>query len=425
MNLKDLLLQEYKTFAPSASKSIESSVREESIKQLGEMGIPSMKMEEWKYTNLKSILETPFTTNTTSEISKDAIHYYNIDAYRLVFVNGILNTNLSDTKGLEDFATLTSIADADAAVVKKYINTFNPFHDGLLASNLAFATNGVFLNVKKGKTVPKPIVAYFISDTTKGPVLVQPRNLIVLEQASSVKWIESFQSIGNDISFTNICSEFFLHLDANLEQYKFQQENDKAYHVGNSQVVHLEKSTSFAGTYTWSGALVRNNLNIHLGAEYCEAHLYGLYLGNGSQHIDNHSLVDHAKANCYSNELYKGILNGESKGVFNGKIWVQKDAQKTNAFQSNKTVLLSQKATMNTKPQLEIFADDVKCSHGATVGQMDESALFFLRARGIPEAQAKVLLMQAFSDDVLNKISIPALQEEISAIIAQGLISQK
>ncbi len=423
MNLKDLLLQEYKTFAPTAPPNIPSNLREESIKQLSEMGIPTLKMEEWKYTNLKSILETPFKNGASSDIKKEAIRFYNIDAYQLVFVNGILNASLSQTSGLEEFATLTSIADADANLVSKYINTFNPFQDGLQASNLAFAKDGVCLHVKKGKTVPKPIIAYFIADSSKGPVLVQPRNLIVLEQASSLKWIESFQSIGQDTSFTNTCSEFFLHQDANLEQYKFQQESTKAYHVGTSQVVHLEKSFSHSGTYTWSGALVRNNLNIHLGAEYCEAHLYGLYLGNGSQHIDNHSLVDHAKANCYSNELYKGILNGESRGVFNGKIWVQKDAQKTNAFQSNKSVLLSQKATMNTKPQLEIFADDVKCSHGATVGQMDENALFFLRSRGIPVEQAKVLLMQAFSDDVLNKISIPELQEEIRAEIAQGLIT--
>jgi Fe-S cluster assembly protein SufD len=420
MNLKDLILQEYKTFAPNASTAVPKVLREASIKQVEEWGIPTTKQEEWKYTNLKNILETPFKWHSTNG-KAEGLHYYNIDAYKLVFVNGIWNTALSDTKGIEAFATLKSISETEPAILEKYFNRFHPFKDGLQAANLAFAQHGVYLNVNKGKTLPKPVVLYFLADTTQGPILAQPRNLIVLEQGASAKWIESFQSTGKDTSFTNSCSEFFLHQDSHLEQYKFQQESDQAYHVGTSQVVHLEKSYSHSAAMTWSGALVRNNLNIHLGAEYCEAHLYGLYLGNGNRHIDNHTLVDHAMPNCYSNELYKGILDDQSTGVFNGKIWVQKDAQKTNAFQSNKSVLLSQKATMNTKPQLEIFADDVKCSHGATVGQLDEEALFFLRARGIPLAQARLLLMQAFSDDVLNKITIPALQEEITATIAQRL----
>ena len=420
MNLRDLLLQEYKTFAPNASAAVSKVLREESIKQVDEWGIPTIKQEEWKYTNLKSILETPFKLHASNG-KVEGIHYYNIDAYKLVFVNGVLNASLSDTKGIEAFATLKPISEVEPATAEKYFNKFHPFKDGLQASNLAFAQHGVYLHVAKGKELPKPIVVYFLADTTQEPILAQPRNLVVLEQGATAKWIESFQSTGNDTSFTNICSEFFLHQDSRLEQYKFQQENDKAYHVGTSQVVHLEKSYSHSAVMTWSGALVRNNLNIHLGADYCEAHLYGLYLGNSNRHIDNHTLVDHAMPNCYSNELYKGILDDQSTGVFNGKIWVQKDAQKTNAFQSNKNVLLSAKATMNTKPQLEIFADDVKCSHGATVGQLDEEALFFLRARGIPLAQARLLLMQAFSDDVLNKITIPKLQEEITATIAQRL----
>jgi Fe-S cluster assembly protein SufD len=420
MNLKDLILEEYKSFAPNASNAVSQVLREESIKQFSELGIPTIKQEEWKYTNLKNVLETPFKINAANG-KADGIHYYNIDAYKLVFINGILHPSLSDTNGIEAFATLKSISEAEPAVLEKYFNKFHPFKDGLQASNLAFAQHGVYLHVAKGKSLPKPVLVYFLSDTTQGPILAQPRNLVVLEQAASVKWIESYQSTGNDTSFTNICSEFFLHLDSHLEQYKFQQENDKAYHVGTSQVVHLEKSYSHSAVMTWSGGLVRNNLNIHLGAEHSEAHLYGLYLGSGNRHIDNHTLVDHAMPNCYSNELYKGILDDQSTGVFNGKIWVQKDAQKTNAFQSNKNVLLSAKATMNTKPQLEIFADDVKCSHGATVGQLDEEALFFLRARGIPADQARLLLMQAFSDDVLNKINLPELQEEITATIAQRL----
>jgi Fe-S cluster assembly protein SufD len=206
-----------------------------------------------------------------------------------------------------------------------------------------------------------------------------------------------------------------------VDYYKIQNDSPQAYHVGTTQVHQEGKSVFTATTITLNGNITRNNLNIVMNSEYSEATMYGLYLMNDNQHIDNHSVVDHAKPHCYSNELYKGILGGKSTGVFNGKIFVKQDAQKTNAFQSNKNILLSKDATMNTKPQLEIYADDVKCSHGATVGQLDEEPLFYLRARGISEEKAKGLLVMAFAQDILDHIKIEPLKEHLISVLSEKL----
>jgi Fe-S cluster assembly protein SufD len=414
MSLQEIIKSKYEQAL--SNTTLPKTWREEAFQAFQNSGLPTIKEEEWKYTNLKALNQVAFKQNLSTQTAQ--LEKYPVDAYELVLVNGELQSQLSKISGLEKFATLCSFKETPQDVLEKYFNKFTPFKDGILNSNTALAQEGICLVVKKGKVVDKPILVYHFSDSSQAPQFNIYRHLVVLEQASQVKWIESYQSIGQETSFTNAYSEFYLHQDSILEQDKFQHENQKAIHVGNTQIVHLEKSNSTSGAFTWGGDIVRNNLNIHLGEEYCEAYLNGLYIGKGNQHIDNHSLVDHAKPNCYSNELYKGILDDHAKGVFNGKIWVKEDAQKTNAFQSNKSVLLSAQATMNTKPQLEIFADDVKCSHGATVGQLDENALFFLRSRGIPAEKAKILLMQAFSDDVLNKISIPELQAYISEKIA-------
>jgi len=252
-------------------------------------------------------------------------------------------------------------------------------------------------------------------------VMSQPRNLIILEDNAQATIVESFHTIGTNDSFTNCFTEVVLNKDAHLDYYKIQNDSDKSYHVGTTQIYHVKKSYSSSTTITLSGAIVRNNLNIELGDEYCEAYLNGLYLEQGNMHVDNHTLVDHAKPNCYTNELYKGVLDDKSSGVFNGKIYVKLDAQKTNAFQSNKNILLSPNASMNTKPQLEILADDVKCSHGCTIGQMDDNALFFLRSRGIGESNAKALLTYAFASDVIDKVKLEPLRIHLNGLIAQRL----
>ena len=232
---------------------------------------------------------------------------------------------------------------------------------------------------------------------------------------------EAFRSIGENATFTNSVTEFVVAEEANVHYYKIQNESDKSYHIGTTSVIQESKSVFTANTVTANGGFVRNNLNIKIDGEYAEANMFGLYIPNGKQHVDNHTVVDHAKPNSNSNELYKGILKDRSTGVFNGKIFVRQDAQKTNAFQSCKNVLLSEDASMNTKPQLEIWADDVKCSHGTTTGQLNEDALFYMQARGIAKDTARALLTLAFAQDVIDKFEIVAIKEYLQELISEKI----
>jgi len=271
------------------------------------------------------------------------------------------------------------------------------------------------------QTLEHPVYLYFISDGRLAKPFSQPRNLFVVGRESTAKMVEVFHTIGQHHSFTNVVTEIVVAENASVEYYKVQDESENAHHVGTTQA-HLSRDSKFAAyTVCLRGALLRNNLNLILDGSNVEAHMYGLYLLNGKTHADNHTLADHRQPNSYSNELYKGILDGKSTGVFNGKVFVRQAAQKTNAFQSNRNLVLSKEASMNTKPQLEIYADDVKCSHGATVGQLDEDMLFYLRTRGIPAESARALLMRAFAEDVLTTISIAPLREYLEKLIAQRL----
>jgi Fe-S cluster assembly protein SufD len=340
----------------------------------------------------------------------------------IVLINGTyapeLSTILAPTSELE----LIELKKADSSLTEKYFarKTYSS-GDSLSSLNTAFAENGLLIQLKKSKALKHPVILYHFSDCRQGNVLVQPRTLIMLEENSQAAIVETFYTLGAHTSFTNIITEIVLKQEAILDYYKIQDDTLNSYHVGSTEILHEAKSTSSSTTITTGGALTRNNLNITLDAEYCEAHMNGLYLLTGAQHVDNHTIADHAKANCYSNELYKGMMDDQSTGVFNGKIFVKPDAQKTNAFQSNKNILLSKEASVNTKPQLEIFADDVKCSHGATTGQLDEESLFYLRSRGISEAAAKRLLLHAFANDVLERIKIEPLKEILLAKIEERL----
>jgi len=247
--------------------------------------------------------------------------------------------------------------------------------------------------------------------------LAQPRNLIHFGKNSDASVVEKFISIGDNTQFTNAISEVVVSENASAKYYKLQNENPTAYHVGTTQVYQERNSHFSITTVTTNGGIVRNNLNLKLDGEGIDTHMYGLYLLDGETHVDNHTAVDHAKPHSQSNELYKGVMNGKSTGVFNGKIYVRQDAQKTNAFQSNRNVLLSDDASIYTKPQLEIWADDVKCSHGATTGQIDEEALFYLQSRGISKDTAKALLMIAFASEVVQEVKIKEVKEYVEQII--------
>ncbi|MGH2575429.1 MAG: Fe-S cluster assembly protein SufD, partial [Ignavibacteria bacterium] len=281
--------------------------------------------------------------------------------------------------------------------------------------------DGVFIHIPEGCVVEEPIFLLFLSGSNEKLLINQPRNIIVAEENSQVKIIEYYSGISDNIYFTNVVNEVVIGENSVVDLYKIQNENLNSFHISKTQV-ELNANSSFTSSLiSFGGALVRNDLNSVLNGEGCECNYNGLFIVNGGQHIDNHTLMDHAKPHCQSNELYKGILGGKSRGVFNGKVIVRKNAQKTNAYQSNKNIILSNEALMNTKPQLEIFADDVKCSHGATVGQLDDDSVFYLRSRGIDEKNARSMLISAFASDVIDLIKLEPLREEMNKIISKQL----
>lgn len=408
------------------------SKRKSAIDAFKAAGFPAAKNEEYKYTDVakafKKLINFEDLSDGTIALSIDEAAKYFIpemDAIRLVFVNGDFNAGLSDIQDLPEGLTIMPLKDAytkeDESFNKHFASYKNEGLDSFSELNTAFAEGGVFIKIARNKVIKKPIACYFFNDCKNGVVISQPRNLIVAEQNSQSTVLESFVTLGEHASFTNTVSEIVVEQDAHCQYYKLQEESEKAIHVGGTEVNQIGKCVFTAATFTFSGGLMRNNLNIAMHQEHSEANMYGLYLIDGKSHVDNHTVVDHLKPNCESNELYKGIIDGKANAVFNGKIFVREDAQKTNAFQSNRNVLLSDDAEVNTKPQLEIWADDVQCSHGCTVGQLDEDQLFYLRARGLDEKSAKALLLNAFASDVLTQVKNDAFRSYIEHKIAERL----
>lgn len=411
----------------SKRNAVLTTTRLEALARFEALGFPSTRNEEWKYTNLKPALSHDYDLNATGSVAAadlQPVLVPDADAHVLVFVNGVYQAASSRIQP-SDGITITTFGEAleeHPALVEKHFAQIAEYQkDALTALNTAFAQEGVFVHVPDKKTLAHPVYLYFISDGRQAKPFSQPRNLVVVGRESTAKLVEVFHTIGANNSFTNVVTEISVGENASVEYYKVQDESENAHHVGTTQA-HLARDSRFSAyTVSLKGALLRNNLNLILDGSNVEAHMYGLYLLDGKTHADNHTLADHRQPNSYSNELYKGILDGRSTGVFNGKVFVRQIAQKTNAFQSNRNLVLSKEASMNTKPQLEIFADDVKCSHGATVGQLDEDMLFYLRTRGIPAENARALLMRAFAEDVLTTISIAPLRQYIEQRIARRL----
>ena len=297
----------------------------------------------------------------------------------------------------------------------------NYLKDGINALNTAFVQGAVFIHVKKGQVPEHPVYIYNITDARSENIFSQPRSLVHISENAQVQLVESYATIGLNESFTNQVMEIVVEKDAMIEYYKIQNDAPHTNQVSTTHFRQVGKSYIHTVVISLNGGIVRNNLNVVLEAEHCEAHLYGLYFPTGQTHIDNHTVVDNVKPNCLSNQLYKGILNDSASAVFNGKIFVQPNAQKTNAYQSNKNILLSESASVNTKPQLEIFANDVKCSHGCTVGRLNEEGLFYLRSRGIPEKIAKSLLVHAFAIDILEHIKPEPIRMYVDHLISERL----
>jgi Fe-S cluster assembly protein SufD len=393
------------------------------------MGIPTAKHEEWRYTRIGSVFNKEFQFNPEGK----ALTIKDVDAVRmpgheeaneLVFVNGRYNPELSNIRSAELIVQTLQEASSNehAGVVSKHLGHSSRYaKDGVHALNSSFVHEGVFIHVGPGKIAEHPVYVYYITDAREANILSQPRNLVHVSERAEVEIAETHYTLGVSESFTNQVIEVIVEKDATVSYYKIQNDAGHSNHVCTTHFRQTGKSNIHAVTISLTGGIVRNNLSITLEAEHAEAHLYGLYFLKGHTHVDNHTAVDHVKPNCMSNELYKGIIDGDATAVFNGKIFVQQDAQKTNAYQTNKNILLSDRASVNTKPQLEIFADDVKCSHGCTVGRLDEEGLFYLRSRGISESTARSLLVHAFAIDILEHIKPAVLRNYVDELIFERL----
>lgn len=408
-----------------------AAVRQDAFNAFSKMGIPGAKHEEWKYTRISSLFnkEYQFPANpVTAPFSKaelDAIRLPGHEqANELIFINGFFSFPFSAIRSanlivlpLEEAAT----NEYKEIVAEHFGHSCDYLKDGINALNTAFVNGGVFIHVKKGQVPGHPVYIYNINDARQVDIFSQPRSLVHIGENAQVQLVETYATIGVAESFTNQVMEIVVEKDAIAEYYKIQNDASHASLVSTTHFRQTGKSYLHTVTVSLNGGIVRNNLNVVLEAERCEAHLYGLYFQGGKTHIDNHTIVDNVKPNCYSNELYKGIMNDEATGVFNGKIFVRPQAQKTNAYQSNKNILLSNAASVNSKPQLEIFADDVKCSHGCTVGQLDEDALFYLQSRGISENTARSLLVRAFATDILEHIKPEPIRKYVERLISKRL----
>ena len=404
-------------------------IRTSAIKNFENKGFPTKKEEAWKYTSLNSILKNDFSVFPKTENSiefSDVKKYFlhEIDTYKVVFIDGIFNTFLSSTThdGL-DICLMSSALTKDKykTVIDTYFNKIASQEESLTSLNTAFANEGAYVLVPKNKVVDKPIEIMYFSTGSEAALLVQPRNLIIVEENAHVQIIERHQSLNENATLTNSVTEIFAQKRAMVDYYKIQNDNLEANLIDNTFVSQKQESSVAVNTFSFGGNLTRNNLNFYHDGERIVSFLNGITIIGESQHVDHYTLVQHATPNCESHQDYKGIFSGKAVGVFNGKIFVEKEAQKTNAFQKSNNILLSDKATINAKPQLEIFADDVKCSHGCTIGQLDETAMFYMQQRGIPKKEAKALLMYAFSNAVIESIKIPELKLRITKIIATKL----
>ncbi|MCH1538548.1 MAG: Fe-S cluster assembly protein SufD [Flavobacteriaceae bacterium] len=430
MDLKEKLISSFMAFEEQLDLSSPiHEMRTRSLKQFEEIGFPTKKEEAWKYTSIAKLLKNDYSIfpkkETTIELKNvKKFFLYDIDTYKIVFIDGVYSPFLSDTTHDGIDVCLMSAAltrDKYKATIEKYFNTIAKQDDSLTALNTAFTKEGAYIFIPKSVVAEKPIQIIHFSTSEQGPMLLQPRNLIVAEENSQVQIFERHQSLVSHQVLTNSVTEIFAAENAIVDYYKVQNDLEEASLIDNTYVSQKGKSHVSVHTFSFGGKLIRNNLNFYQKGEYIDSTMKGITIIGDKQHVDHYTLVDHAQPNCESHQDYKGIYADKSVGVFNGKIYVNQIAQKTNAFQKNNNILLDDTATINTKPQLEIFADDVKCSHGCTIGQLDKDALFYLRSRGIPKKEAKGLLTYAFANNVLESVKIPAIKTRINKLIANKL----
>ena len=430
MEFKEKLISSHLAFEDVAdlSENLHQS-RISALKVFEKKGFPTKKDEAWKYTSLLNLVNQDyslFPQDLTNIELKEVKKYflYDTDTYKVIFIDGVYSPFLSNTTHDGIDVCLLSAALTKPKykkIIETYFNKIAPQEDSMTALNTSFAKEGAYIYIPKSIVAEKPIEIIHFSSGKEESIWLQPRNLIVVDQNAQVQIIERHQSLKDHPVVTNSVTEIFVHQDAFMDYYKLQNDLETASLIDNTFIVQEKNSHASVHTFSLGGKLIRNNLNFFHKGEHILSTLKGVTILKGKQHVDHCTLVHHAQPNCESHQDYKGIFSELSEGVFNGQILVDKIAQKTNAFQQNNNILLDDKASVNTKPQLEIYADDVKCSHGCTIGQLDEEALFYLRSRGIPKKEAKALMTYAFANNVLQSVKLPSLKKRINKQIANKL----
>ena len=395
-----------------------------------ELDFPTTRNDEWKYTNVAPILKVPY--REIFDLDADGLTVERIEPFtfvesrhsQMVFIDGIYSKELSDLSGLPHSAVVTSLAgmtEEQSLVASRHLAAYAKYQDdAFTALNTAHIGDGALVYIPDGKIVETPLHLLFIS-TSEEASATHPRVLIIAGKGAMATIIESYVSTDDNVYLTNAVTEVFTAEESAITHYRLQEESEKAFHVATTQV-HQERESNYVSyAFSLGAEIARHTLNVVLTDEHTDTTIDGLYVVTGKQHVDNHTTMDHSRPNCTSHQLYKGILDGKSRAVFNGKVLVREGALLTDAHQLNKNLLLSKDSSVDTKPQLEIFADDVKCSHGATVGQLEDDELFYLASRGIAPEQARALLTFGFAEDVISKIKLKSVRKQLDKTVLDKL----
>ncbi len=425
---EDRYVRSFETFASTAGGADWlQTIRREAIECFSELGFPTKRDEDWKFTNVAPLAGTEFVAANGASAEAASLEAFRLpdgNGPRFVFVNGRYSAQLSspvERGGFKAGSLAAALTDYPELVERHLARYADYRHDGFTALNTAFLQDGGFVYAPKGVIVEEPVHLLFVSTEAEDPTIMHPRTLIIAEAGSQLTVVEEFVSLGDGVHFSNVVTELVAGDNAVVRHCVIEREGEEAFNIGTLRIEQGRDSNVSSHSILIGGRLVRNNVHPVMAGEGGHCLINGLFLPHGRQHIDNFMRVEHAAPHCDSRQFYNGILDGHAHGVFAGIIVVHKDAQKTDAKQTNRNLLLSKNAQVDSKPQLEIYADDVKCTHGATIGQLDSDAIFYLRARGVPEADARALLIYAFANENLERIQDRAVRAYAEAVVAERI----
>jgi Fe-S cluster assembly protein SufD len=419
---------EFQKRAPGRDLPWLQTLRESAFARFCEVGFPTTHDEDWRFTNVAPIAKTSFELSCEVTLSHPDLERFGVAGLgcQLIFVNGKFSRELSAIGQLPAGVSVNSLAEeisANSSSVESHLGRYLDIRrDVFSALNTAFAEDGGYVHVRRGVVLTDPIYLLFISTSADKPLMSHPRNLIVIENEAQATIVEDYVSIGETTAFSNTATELIAGENAVVSHYMIEREHRQAFNISTLRIQQGRSANVSSHSVLLGGGLVRNNVHPVLAGEGGECLINGLFIGNGRQHLDNYMQVEHASPHCASRQFYNGILDDHAHGVFHGRIIVHKDAQKTDAKQTNRNLLLSDDSRIDTKPQLEIYADDVKCTHGATIGQIEENALFYLRSRGIDEISARKLLLLAFANECLDRMAPNVARNHVEKLIHEHLL---